>query len=110
MPGQPLPADITPTIWHHFRELWQVITAVALVAIAWGRMEMGMRALKRDHKRLQEEVDSKTDKTTCEIVHAQQREGMDLVVKTIETQTKLIRDDLRHITVRLDDHIQRNGG
>jgi len=52
----------------------------------------------------------KTDKTTCEKVHTSQRENMDMIIKTIEGGNKLIRDDIRHLTIRLDDHIQKNGG
>lgn len=117
----PTPApDLTPTIWHHFMELWQVLIAVALVAVAWGRMEMGMRGLKRDHRQLKAEVDMKANSSTCEIVHAQAREGQQLTLdvitkgftdlkKEFADMRKETREEVRSVHRRLDDHIAKNG-
>ena len=101
--------DATPSLWHHISELKVVIGAAIAFGLMWGRMEMGMMSLRREHKALKELVDTKTDKTVCEIVHAGNREAMDLVVKTIEAGNKHIRQDIRHMSDRLDVHIQQNG-
>lgn len=93
------------TAWDFLAKYWTVIAGILAIGVAWGRMENGMRNLRRDHKELKEEVDNKTDSKVCEVVHTTQRENQDIVLKTIETGQTAIRRDIQQLTTRLDNYI-----
>lgn len=108
--------EATP-IWDHFKELWAYGVAVFVAAAAWGEARYRLHRLEKDHKKLQEE---KTDKLTCELVHAQAREAQQMTLDTITAGFDGLkkdfrefraesREDFRVIHRRLDEHIAQNG-
>jgi hypothetical protein len=97
------------SIFEHFSELRTIIIGAAFIVAGWVRMEVKTNNLTKAHNKMSEALKKKTNVETCEDKHSMAREGQQLIISTIERGFSEVREDIRHISDRLDNHIQFNG-
>lgn len=98
-------------------EIKLLIGFTSAIVLAYAEQRFRIQQMKKDHTAMQKEIEAmqeelvkKADVSVCRIVHTEQKESTQVVLSTLDAGISNIREDIKNISFRLDQHIQFNGG